>query len=168
MKQQSEMKGILWANHEWDEQVRKSDGKKFFSVLVGPTDLNVQRREGVAYKWVINQDDTIKVNGKSVNLKSYCDWLVHKTTGGTNPKGVLVVRCNEVVVGEEHTLKFRDGREVPQINLYPKGEYEVDIVVRSRPKEVAVNEAEQAELDAFLGRATSQPIVDIKDGDEPF
>lgn len=168
MNKQSTKKGRLWANHDWQENIRKSDGQKFWSVLVGPTDLNVTREDDVAYKWVVNESDTITVNGVKVPLKGYCDFLVKKATGNTNPKGVLVVHCDEVVVGEKTTLTFKDGSENPQVNLYPTNGYELAVVRRNRPSEVTVNEAEKAELEAFLAKTTRAAIVDVKDGEEPF
>lgn len=169
MKSANEWKGALFANFDWQEHIRRDNGKVFWTLLVGPHNLGLERKDNTAYVFAVNESDTIRVNDRMVSLKSYADFLVKNATGDINPRGALVIRCNEVGVGEPTTLTYKDGRQVDQVAVYPVGDYELDIVVRARPKAVSLDNSKALEFAQFLeNHKQTQPVSFVVNQEDPF
>lgn len=163
----------LYANNDWQERVNTNTGKRFFQVLVGPVgfdSVSEADRQVNAYNWTINEDDqlTVEVDGTkhSVNLKSYVDEVVRSATGGINPKGVLRVLCDDIVLGQQTELTYKDGSVHPQITVYPVN-FVVETYQRSRPAAVKMDESAFAALKSRMSQPT-RPVVVAESSDAPF
>lgn len=163
----------LYANNDWQERVNTETGKRFWQVLVGPVGfdaVSAEDRQVNAYNWAINEDDqlTVEVDGAkhSVNLKSYVDEVVRSATGGINPKGVLRVLCDDIVLGKATELTYKDGSVHPQITVYPVN-FVVETYQRSRPAAVKMDESAFAALKSRMSQP-SRPVVVAESSDAPF
>jgi hypothetical protein len=166
----NEWKGGLFANWDWQERYRESDGKVFYTLLVGVHNLGLERKDNTAYIFTVNEGDTIRVNDQLVSLKSYADFLVKNATGDINPRGALVIRCDEVGCGEPMELTYKDGRKVNQIVVYPVGDFALDIVQKSRPKPVSLEGEMAVKFAAWRANAaaTVKTVAEVQPTEEPF